>query len=121
MVDGSRLTGGHNWGTDSVDVTEGRYDMHRFLDVRNFRPDMQRLARIAQENEGRATELWRNLRHLHRNLFEIPRYVFCDRTFARDALEAAYVDHIDAFLARVLAGKHVCGWITSLWWPPASR
>ena len=102
MVNMEQLSGAHLWET----APTRKPNINAFTQGAYRRPDMQRVATMfGRLGSARTTANWRDMIHNHWFQVRIPASIPSERTFARDELEVQYVDAMDHFLGRVLAGS----------------
>ena len=112
-IDLTRMTGDHVWRTTPLERYGSRGDELSFEQWVQYaqtqkRTDMSRWAILLQEEgTARARDEWKKFTH-RATFFLIPDEISCGRTFARDHLEAYYVDHMARAIKnpRKIAGIH---------------
>lgn len=95
VLDVGRLTGRHEWNTNSV--SEMSFRKYVLQNTAYQKPDMLRYRKLSMEDNASAMEAWSQFSQ-SRNWWEVPSTIQCARTFARDVAEVYYLDHMDKVL-----------------------
>ena len=96
------LTGDHAWQTTPAGKDMDRFATH-VLSENAQRPDMARFQMLAEKfGAEKVIRIWYKFVDAH-PWFTIPDSLNCSRTFARDEMDAVYVDQMDIFQKKAAA------------------
>lgn len=95
-LDYTSISGVHEWPTKPIAEMSWSYFVTNPL-AEHVRADVMRWKQLSEVNEKTARDAWSQFA-ASRSWWKIPNSVVCDRTFAREHYDVAYLDRMTTFL-----------------------